>query len=175
MNKQILDYLDQNKGRHERADLEAALLKAGYKPLEIEEAVEKAYGLREDAASPGAAGSAAAFDFWDFRARVAYASTEQRRKDFWFGLGAPFLLNLALTAASRIILLSGRNDGLSETLSSVVALVRTVLGLVFFAAIFYLWNRRRSISYGIIAGYILSVVIAGALLVFIFALAAASF
>jgi len=166
MNEQIVNYLTSNRDKYPRAVLTSMLVKSGYNPKEIEDAAAMVFG----GATISTDGTVinAPFNFWDFNARIVYESTPQRRKDFWFGFWTPTILTIILGwIPSGLIYLSGMGNKLAFV-KNILGGVRSILGLVIFIGIFYLWNRRRSISYGIITGYVfyffMAIVLAGVLL-----------
>ncbi|NTW22194.1 hypothetical protein HGA34_01455 [Candidatus Falkowbacteria bacterium] len=155
MNEQIVNYLATNRDKYPRAVLTNMLVKSGYNPKEIEEAASMVFGVQSsDESAPSAP-----FDFWNFSAKVVYASKEQRRKDFWLGFWAPILSSAVLSwLPSILVKLSGMEADLSF-IKDILGMVGSLVGLAIFVAIFYLWNRRRSVSYGIIGGYIFNLFI----------------
>lgn len=151
MNEQIVNYLSSNRDKYPRAVLTNMLVKSGYNPKEIEEAAAMVFAGSQDGV---AAGPNAPFDFWNFTAKVVYDSAAQKRKDFWFGFLAPLLTTAVLSWFPAILIyLSGMAADLSF-IKDILGMIDSVAKLAIFIGIFYLWNRRRSISYGIIGGYL---------------------
>lgn len=164
MNEQIVNYLSSNRDKYPRAVLTNMLVKSGYNPKEIEEAASMVFGGQADETS----GPDKPLDFWNFSARVVYVSQAQRRKDFWFGFWAPLFSTIVFSWIPTLLMnLSGLAADLSF-IKDIFIIISFAAKMTIFISIFYLWNRRRSISYGIIGGYLfnffVSIFIVGAVL-----------
>jgi len=133
MDQNIVNYLEQNKNTYSKEVLIEELKKAGHTEVNILEAVGYVFESNPDlqALVPQV------FNFWDFKTKIVYQNSSQKRKDFLFGFFVPFLGTLF----SVIIPIIG-------------AIFSMLLFVVEVVALFYLWNRRRSIVYGLLINFV---------------------
>lgn len=165
MNEQIVNYLATNRDKYPRAVLTNMLVKSGYNPKEIEDAAAMVFGGQ---ANSDGSGPSAPLNFWDFSTKIVYDSPAQRRKDFWFGFWAPLLSTVAFSWVPALLLYASGMAADLSFIKDIFNIINSVAKLAIFVGIFYLWNRRRSISYGIIGGYLfnffVSIIIVGVII-----------
>jgi len=137
MNQNVVDYLQENKGKFSQEVLISALQKANYSRLDIEAGIQVVYA---ELAVPIPQSSMSS-SFWNFKSKKIYTKASEKFGDFFLGLVSPVVLWL---------------------IALVIPIVGHLIwfGFAIFAAI-YLFNRRRFISYGLILNFIGIPVFAG--------------
>ena len=133
MSEQAIKYLRENKDTYPVAVLEKTLLDAGYAPFDVAESRAVVFGGLNSAPAIKAS-------FWDFHSRKIYTTTSEKWKDFLFGGFAPCLWFVFEKLVDDILGL--RYD--SEILLFIGGII------AFIIAFFFLWNRRRYISAGLL-------------------------
>lgn len=146
MSQTAIDYIKANKDKYSKEVLIEQLRKTGYSEVDIEESAAIAYAGTQFAGNNLQAVSAG--NFWDFKSKRTYTKPSEKQKDFLFGFFAPWFLGIV----SSIIPFIGN--------------LIVIVGGIF--AIIYFFNRRRFISYGLLANIATSLVVVGIFIVFIF-------
>lgn len=131
----IEKYFKENKNKYPQEILINELKKSGYKEEDIREGAKKVFGDRKMANPEGQHGGTN--PFWDFTKKKIYQSGSEKFLDFLFGFFAPWV------------------SGLLNLISPLFALF-LFIGYIF--ALFYLFNRRRYIFYGLIADMLLPII-----------------
>ena len=138
MNENVISYLRENKDKFPRETLIEELKKSGYSEVDINEGVEIVYE-NKDIPSPVAITS-----FWDFKTKKIYGKASEKVADFFLGFFAPWLLN--------IVFFPLRFISSNRIVSSVLGFVALIAEIFI---IIYLFKKRKFISYGLIANFLL--------------------
>lgn len=124
MNQQIINYLKENKDKYSKEALIKELEKVGYNKKDTNEGIDIVFG-----------GAAVVSNFWDFKSKKVYAKKSEKIKDFLFGFLGIIAINFCV-------------DLLVFFLGAIVS----IGGFVFYIfLLFYFFNRRRYIFYGLIS------------------------
>ena len=138
MSEQAIKYLSENKGKYEPAELAKTLRDAGYEKEDVENSMKEVFP--EETANISTPVPPANQSFGNFRDKKVYTAAGQKWADFLFGVfapGAAFLMTEIVLDALDIYSHFGDFWGL------------LVISEIFL--FFYFWNRRRLISWGMLA------------------------
>lgn len=146
-----VEYLRQNKDKFPPESLRKRLIEAGYPLDQIAEASRIVYGEKPSFPSPVGAKAS----FWDFKNVRVYQTTGEKFLDVLFGFFIlPFIIGIPFTLLFGFLGFSyGFRDfgqfgfGFPILIIFIPTIIRIVL-------IFYFWQRRRYIVYGLIASLI---------------------
>jgi hypothetical protein len=151
MNENVANYLKENKEKFAQEVLLNELRKVGYGEEDINDGVLAVYGasVSNSISIPHPIQT----DFWDFNSKRTYSKTSEKWKDFLLGFFGPYVLGIF----SMFIHFLGMLLGLG-------------LYIFYIFVIVYLFNRRRFISYGIMANFLSGFLLAGVLIISLFGL-----
>lgn len=136
MNQNVIDYLQENKGKFSQEVLISALQKANYSMLDIDEGIQIVYV--ENVLPVALIPESNAISFWDFKSKKVYTNASDKWGDFLLGFFGFPLLSFALMS---LISYSG--------LFALMMSMSSVLLVLYIVFMIYLFNRRRFISYGL--------------------------
>lgn len=148
MNQNIITYLRENKEKYLKDVLATELRKSGYVEGDIAEGIAQVFGgVAQTLAS-------AKTSFWNFKDKKVYTKSSEKWADFLFGFFAPIPVFMVL-----VIL------GVVFNTTRVFGNFVFLFGL---GATIYFFNRRRLISYGLLASAVIVPMIFLALIAVIF-------
>jgi hypothetical protein len=143
MNKNVINYLTENKGKYPQKDLEVALEKAGYSDSEINQGVLSVYKKQEDVIKNLL--PLKKTDFWNFKVKKDYTSLGEKFKDIVFG----FLVSVILGGLLNLIF--------RKFISTNIIVLADII--IFIILLRYSYKYRRFIFYGLILTLVLSIVL----------------
>ncbi len=137
MNESIINYFRENKDKFSREILVGELRKIGHSEADILESVQLVYGANSSVVMP--IPPSIQNNFWDFKSKKVYTKTLDKLKDFLFGFFGPYiaLIMFGMVPFLGIFLWFG----------------------AYVYVIVYVFNRRRFISYGMIASFMISAIV----------------
>jgi tetrahydromethanopterin S-methyltransferase subunit F len=138
-NQYIIDYFKKNKDRFSFDVLKEKLIKAGYPSNQIEEAAQLIYKV-----APSPKKISGAPNFWDFWHKKVYTSGKEKILDF--ATGFIFAIILEFLMGGGILGFYGFGGSL------------ILYFIVFLAIVIFLSTKRKYIAFGIICGFISSII-----------------
>lgn len=148
--KSALEYLRQNKDKFPLEVLRKKLIEAGYPQDQIEEGIRIVYGGQ----IPSPSAVASSLSFWDFRNVRVYRTAGQKVIDALFGFFVvPFVVGIPFTL---LFVFSGFSYGFRSSGDfGFVNLATFAPFVIQIALIFYFWQKRRYLAYGLTVSVIL--------------------
>ncbi len=144
MNQGVVDYLKENKDKFPGDVLIEQLVRVGHLPQEIQDAVNFVYGEKNDfIVSNSSVNSVAPTSFSDFKSFKTYTIFAEKRNDFLLGFFVPIIFNVVFRFVPFFVPFVG----------GIIS-----LGLYIFALV-YFFRRRRFIFYGLLANFLLGIII----------------
>jgi hypothetical protein len=143
MNKNVINYLSENKGKYSRAELEDALKKAGYDDNEIKEGEASVY--KEENKNANNPALLKKTDFWNFVVKKDYFDKGEKFKDFAFG----FLVSVFFGGLLNYIF--------RKFISTNIIVWADII--IYILLLIYSYKNRKFIFYGLILTLILSIVL----------------